>query len=185
MDVAALTREEYLAIPADERFHLYPGREPSNSTYTGTKNQPGCRCVRCRAEHASAVRKGRQVLQLEPDSVVDEAIGPGPVSGAATPAAADQTPPAEVSGIPPPARPVYSDPGALTADEVAARVLKLAVSVAESNGGLPTWMLAAPEIAGRFGVDVKVAQESTRINRPYIQVDAYLRRPKLVRRPTR
>lgn len=180
-----MTREEYLALPPDERPHLYPDRAPSNSTYTGSKNQPGCRCVRCRAEHAGAIRKNRQVIQVEPVSVVDQPIPAEVARDAPQAVAEDLTPSPEAPVEAPPAEPVYSHPGALTAEEVAARILKLAVSVAETDGGLPTWMLAAPEIAGRFGVDVKVAQDSTRINSPYIQVDAYLRRPKLVRRPTR
>jgi hypothetical protein len=80
-DLHVLSREEYLALPDNERPHLYPGREPSNSTYTGTKNQPGCRCLECRSEHAKAVRKNRQVIRLEPESVTDSPVGPESAKG--------------------------------------------------------------------------------------------------------
>jgi hypothetical protein len=183
MDVDQITREEYLAIPADERPHLYPGREPSNATYTGSKNRPGCRCVSCQAEHARAIRKNRQVIQVEPESVVDMPIPPEPQSGVASDMAASESELAaaslsaatEPSVHPQPVEPVYSEPSSMpTAEEIAADVLKLAVRVAEASGALPGWMLSASQIAARYGVPLNVAKQATRDNREYIGVSRYL-----------
>ena len=140
MDLHTLTREEYLAIPDDERPHLYPGREPSNSTYTGTKNQPGCRCVSCRAAHANAVRKNRQVIQVEPESVTDEPIPVQVPDDGPQPAQETRTGPAGVAAHPQPQAAVYSPPGELTAEEVAVRVLKTAAKEAERNGFVRGWV---------------------------------------------
>jgi hypothetical protein len=185
MDLHQLTREDYLALPDDERPHLYPERVPSNSTYVGTKNQPGCRCIECRAEHTRATRKIRQVIQLEAESVTDRPIASEPpaeddlcgVSGhqkdqqqPQQQAEAEDTAPSSA----PPAQAVYEIAGPLTAEEVAVRVQKLAEQVAENTGALPSWMMSAPEIASRFGVPVNVAQAATRINTPYIAINCWL-----------
>jgi hypothetical protein len=187
MDVAALTREEYLAIPDDERPHLYPDRAPSNAIYTGSKNRPGCRCLRCRAAHADAIRKNRKVIQVVPESVTDSPIPTeDPVSVPELPAEG-QTP---ATGEPQPAEAVYSEPqGQLTAEQVAADVLKRAIAAVGPNGVLPEWMLMAQSIAAMYRVPVAVAKQATRNNGKYIAINRYLNGGKgavaLVKRPVR
>jgi hypothetical protein len=187
MATETLSRTEYLALADDERPHLYPDREPSNATYTGTRNQPGCRCTRCRAQHAAAVKKNRQVIQLVPESVTDEPVPAGVPESSAVPAAEALSGAPEASASPQVVQPVYSDPGALTADEVAARILKIAVDCVAPSGALPPWMITAPEIASRFGVSLAVAAQATRINARHIQISPLLNGGKgavaLVKRP--
>ena len=166
-----LTRQEYLDLPDDERPHLFPGREPSNSTYVGTKNQPGCRCNPCRAAHAAQVRKNRQVIQLEPESVVDQRLDPILGQGEAVPVAEAIPGAAEASARTQPVEAVYSDPvGTLSAEDVAARILKEAVRCVKPTGKLPEWMIMAEAIARDYGVSLDVAKTAIRINKPYIAV---------------
>jgi hypothetical protein len=189
----AMTRKAYLDLSDDERPHLYPDRAPSNSVYTGSKNVPGCRCVRCRAAHSEAVKNRRNVIKLEPESVIYQPIPaqapasvPEPVTdghqtiGLQAPedepelVQEAQTASAEVSVNPPAAEAVYSDPGPLTAEQVAASILKRAVNAVGPNDVLPEWMIMARSIAAMYGVPVPVAQRATAINKPYIGINAYL-----------
>lgn len=178
MDDLQIDRAEYLALPDEQRPHLYPGRTPSNSTYVGSRNCPGCRCAACKSEHARVTRESRKVLQIQRESVVDE---PVPGADAESPASSAEmdaealSSGADPSGSPQPSQAVYSEPvGTLTAEEVAARILKSAVDAVEPSGVLPEWMLMAEVIASKFGVPVKVAREATRVNGQYIAINQYL-----------
>lgn len=178
MDLHELTREEYLALPDDSRPHLFRDREPSNATYTGSRNQPGCRCTECRSAHAAAVRKNRQVVRVEPVSVTDSPVplaspevpvsGPQIAQEAATAAGAEPSDPE-------PAQAVYSAPGQLDSEALAVRMLKLAAEVAERHTGrLPDWMLQRNEIARRYGVPADVASAAMRLTKDSIGVSSAL-----------
>jgi hypothetical protein len=189
-DLHGLTRENYLALPNDEKPHLYPDRPPSNSTYTGSKNVPGCRCSRCRAEHSRYVREKRQVIRVEPESVTEQPIPVQAPEDKPQPVAEGQTAPADIPAYPQPDQAVYSLPdGPSTADEVAADVLKRAVNAVGPNGVLPQWMIMAGEIASMYGVPVPVAKQAVSNNGQYIRINHYLNGGRggvaLIKRPVR
>lgn len=228
MDTTGTDRREYLAIPVEERPHLYPDKPSSNTTYNGWGENLGCRCSLCTEAHRVAAREYLEakiagtwtdrrktgktrglihdlaemadrypelntmlqryghrpvVIQIEPESVVDRPIPVDPIDEPAPAAEAISGTP-DGATDPQPSQPVYA-PVRLTADEVAARVLKAAVDMTDTTGRLEHWVLSATEIATKFGVPVDVAQLAMRINSPFIRVDAYLRGPKLIRRPGR
>jgi hypothetical protein len=57
MDTTGTDRREYLAMPVEERPHLYPDKPPSNTTYNGWGENLGCRCSLCTEAHRVAARE--------------------------------------------------------------------------------------------------------------------------------
>lgn len=162
MDLNELSREDYLALSDDERPHLYQDRAPSNATYTGSKNVPGCRCVRCKAAHAEAVKARRKVIRVEPESVTDFIPGHGPTMPLESPQIAQEAPApaAEVSVNPPVSQVVYSAPAVqLTSGDVteglAKRARKMVAEVGSLEGFWET--LGQRAISQEFGVLPDVA----------------------------
>lgn len=57
MDTTGTNRREYLAMPVEERPHLYPDKPSSNTTYNGWGENLGCRCSLCTEAHRVAARE--------------------------------------------------------------------------------------------------------------------------------